>query len=135
MIAADTSIAVAAALEWHDYHALAKAAVAGATVWLTAGSAMESYSVLTRLPGERRVSAPDARQFLRRAFAGPPIALSPEALDDFLDLAARHDIVGGRIYDAVIAATAAQAGAALLTCDHRAIPTYALLGVQYQLLP
>ena len=44
------------------------------------------------------------------------------------------EVGGGRIYDAVIAATAAEAGVRLLTADRRAMSTYALVGASFELV-
>jgi predicted nucleic acid-binding protein len=134
VIAADTSIVVAAALEWHDHHQIAKETVGRVTPRLPASVVIESYSVLTRLPDARRVSSPVAREFLRRVFPSPPLTLHPDRLEELLDLSVRRQIVGGSIYDAVVAATAVQEGAELLTLDRRAIRTYELLGLDYRLL-
>jgi predicted nucleic acid-binding protein len=51
-----------------------------------------------------------------------------------LDVAAAERIAGGALYDAVVAATAREAGATLITLDRRAVPTYQLLGVGYRLV-
>jgi predicted nucleic acid-binding protein len=96
--------------------------------------AVETYSVLTRLPSPHRVSAPVARDYLRETFALPPLALEPDGYVWLLDLAAAESIAGGALYDAVVAATAREAGATLLTLDRRAVPTYQLLRVGYRLV-
>ena len=47
---------------------------------------------------------------------------------------AERDIRGGATYDALIAATAREAGARLVTCDRRALSVYERLGVRVQFL-
>lgn len=69
-----------------------------------------------------------------RRFQWPPLVLSADGYDDLLDLAAEEDIVGGAVYDGLVAATAREAGATLLTRDRRAAVTYQLLGVDYRLI-
>ncbi len=48
MIVADTSVLVAAPASWQESHAVARAALPGAR--LVGHCAVETYSVLTRLP-------------------------------------------------------------------------------------
>jgi predicted nucleic acid-binding protein len=43
-------------------------------------------------------------------------------------------IVGGAVYDALIAATSREAGAALVSLDQRAARVYRALGVEHTLL-
>jgi predicted nucleic acid-binding protein len=43
-------------------------------------------------------------------------------------------IVGGAVYDAVVALTAAGAGATLVSCDRRAATTYERCGVETRLV-
>ena len=134
MIAADTSAAVAAALPWHEGHEAAVSALASGKTPLLAHVGIETYSVLTRLPASFRVPAQVARGFLEETFALPPIVLSADGHRRLLDLAAAEGIVGGAIYDALVGATAQEAGATLLTRDRRAVATYQLLRVPYELV-
>ena len=46
-----------------------------------------------------------------------------------------HRVTGGAAYDALVAATAAACGAALVSCDRRALIVYERYGVRTQLLP
>jgi len=43
-------------------------------------------------------------------------------------------LAGGRVFDAVVASSAAEAGFRLLTADQRALPVYALVGAEVELL-
>ncbi len=45
-----------------------------------------------------------------------------------------HEIAGGAAYDALVAATAAHAGAELVSCDRRALPVYERYGVRTRML-
>lgn len=85
---------------------------------LAAAALIEAYSVLTRLPAPFRVSPGEAQRLLAGSFLdiGTTIALDGRAYRALLDRAARDGISGGRIYDAVIAASAERAKVdALLT--------------------
>ena len=134
MIVVDTSVAVAAALPWHVSHLPARSALARADGPLIAHVAIESYSVLTRLPPPHRIPAGVARDYLREAFALPPIALTPDAYAALLDTAVTEGIAGGAVYDALVGVTAREASATLLTLDRRALATYELLRVEYELV-
>jgi predicted nucleic acid-binding protein len=134
LIVVDTSVAVAAALPWHEAHAEALSALPRERTRLLAQVAVETYSVLTRLPPPQRVPARVAEEYLREAFSLPPLVLSAAGHADLLALAASESIVGGAVYDALVAAGARQAGATLLTLDRRALPTYQQVGVEYRLV-
>lgn len=131
MIAADSSVTVPAALRSHEAHAAAAVAIP-ADAALIAQVAMETYSVLTRLPRERRITSGNALEFLSRSFRLPPLPLSAGGYGRLLELAASNAIVGGAVYDAVVAATALEHGATLLTLDRRAERVYRLVGVDYR---
>ena len=133
MNTADTSVAVAAALPWHEAHAVARSALRRKTP-LVAQVAVEAYSVLTRLPPPQRVPAAIARDYLKETFSFPPLVLAPGGYTRLLELAAAEAVTGGAVYDALVAATARDAGATLITLDRRAVVTYQLVGVDYKLL-
>lgn len=134
MIAVDTSVALAAALPWHEAHVAAHAALPRTKTPLIAQVAVETYSVLTRLPPPQRVPAAVARDYLNEAFTLPPLVLPADSYQRLLDRAAAQGITGGAVYDALIAATAQEAGATLLTLDRRAVTTYQQLRADYQLV-
>lgn len=134
MIVVDTSVAVAAALPWHEGHAAALSALPPEKTPLLAQVAIETYSVLTRLPSPQRVPASLARAYLTETYTLPPVVLAADEYERLLALAAREGITGGAVYDALVGATARGAGATLLTLDRRALPAYQLIGVEYQVL-
>ena len=134
MIAVDTSVAVAAALPWHEDHAAARGALPSTRTVAIAQVAVETYSVLTRLPPSQRVPAGVARDYLGQMFVLPPLVLPPEGYERLIDLAVDEGVTGGAVYDAIVAATAREAGATLLTLDRRAIPTYERVGTNYRLV-
>lgn len=134
MIVVDTSVAVAAALPWHANHAAALAALPKQPTPLIAHVALETYSVLTRLPPPQRVTAIDAHEYLTVTFERPALALTPEGYAHLLAFAAHARLGGGAIYDALVAATARESDATLFTLDRRAVATYRLLQVDHELV-
>lgn len=134
MIVGDTSVAVAAALPWHASHAAALAALPQRPTRLIAHVGLETYSVLTRLPPPHRVAALDAHAYLAATFERPAFTLSADGYAHLLDVAAHARIGGGAVYDALVALTAREAGATLLTLDRRAVATYRLLLVAHELV-
>jgi len=80
----------------------------------------------------QRVPARVARDYLRQAFVLPPLVLLPESYERLVELAAEEGVTGGAVYDAIVAATAREAGATLLTLDRRAIATYERVGADYR---
>jgi predicted nucleic acid-binding protein len=132
--AADTSLVVAAFASWHENHEGARRALDGG-LRLIEHCALETYSVLTRLPAPHRVSGAVVREFLGIRFAQPFLRLGARAHKDFIRGLPAHDVTGGAAYDALVAATAAACGAELVTCDRRALPIYERYGVRIQVLP
>jgi predicted nucleic acid-binding protein len=133
VITCDTSVLVAAFARWHVDHAVAAAAVDRLDAVID-HVAVETYSVLTRLPAPRRV-APD----LVTAFLAAHAPLSAQRLGgvgsaEVLGTAERSGITGGAVYDLVVALSAARAGARLLSLDRRAASTYDAADVRYELL-
>lgn len=133
MKAADTSLVVAAFASWHERHEAARRALDGG-LRLIEHCAIETYSVLTRLPPPHRTSGEVVRDFLTARFPQPFLRLSTQAYKDFILGLPDHGVAGGAAYDALVAATAAGCGAELVTCDRRALPIYERYGLRTQLL-
>lgn len=76
----------------------------------------------------------EANLSMKETFALPPLVLAPNGYERLLELAAAQRIAGGALYDALVGATAQEAGATLLTLDRRAVTTYQLLRVDYRLV-
>lgn len=96
--------------------------------------ALETYSVLTRLPAPHRAPGDVVRDFLASRFRPAFLRLSAQAYREFLLRLPDHGVAGGASYDALVAATAASHGAELVTCDRRAAPVYERYGVRVHLL-
>ena len=60
--------------------------------------------------------------------------LSPQAYRDVVSGLPDRTVTGGAAYDALVAATAADSGMELVTCDRRALPIYERYGVRIQLV-
>ena len=134
MKAADTSVVVAAFASWHENHQAARRALDGG-LRLVEHCALETYSVLTRLPPPHRTSGGVVRDFLTARFPQPFLRLREAAYKDFILGLPDQGVSGGAAYDALVAATAASCDAVLITCDRRALPVYERYGVRTQLLP
>jgi predicted nucleic acid-binding protein len=96
--------------------------------------ALETYSVLTRLPAPHRAPGDVVRDFLVAQFRQPFLRLSVTAYREFLRRLPEHGISGGASYDALVAATAANHEAELVTCDRRAAPIYERYGIRVHLV-
>jgi len=132
-LTADTSIVVPALLAWHDGHARAAAALKGVRC-LPAHALAESFSVLSRLPAPNGLRPSQAQILLDRAFPDEPLTLSPSGHYGVILRLAKAEVGGGRAYDAIIGATAAEADVLLLTADRRAMSTYGLVGAKFELV-
>jgi predicted nucleic acid-binding protein len=133
MTVVDSSVAVAAFASWHEQHAAADRTVAGG-VRLIAHCAVETFSVLTRLPPPHRARAELVRDFLAARFPEEYIGLDTAGHRALLSRLTELGITGGAAYDALVAATAAAADATLISCDRRAAATYERFGVGFRLL-
>lgn len=133
MRAADTSLVVAAFASWHDKHETARRALDGG-LRLVEHCALETYSVLTRLPPPHRAPGELVRDFLAARFPEPLLRLSARAYKDFVLALPDREVTGGAAYDALVAATAADQGAELVTCDRRAVPVYERYGIRVHVL-
>jgi toxin FitB len=127
-IAVDTSVAVPLLVRSHRDHAAVVRWWSGQKIALTGHALAETYSVLTRLPGDARLTPADAARLLKVRFSLALVMTSsytrklPETLS-------RLGIAGGAVYDALVALAAKEHGAALATRDARARGTYDAVGV------
>ena len=133
MKAVDSSVVIAAFATWHEHHAIARKAMASRPR-LIAHAAVESYSVLTRLPPPHRVNPSIAHAFITERFPEPFLTLSETGYQELLVTVAAGQIIGGPAYDALIAFTAAEHQATLLSLDQRAAATYQTIGAAVERL-
>lgn len=129
MKAADTSVVVAAFASWHEHHDAARRWLDGG-LRLVEHCALETFSVLTRLPAPHRSPGAVVVDFIRVRFPDPYLRMNAAAYRRFVLELATHAVAGGASYDALVAATAVAAGAELVTCDRRAAGTYERYGAR-----
>jgi predicted nucleic acid-binding protein len=128
-LALDTSVAIPLLVQTHNAHTAVVRWWAGRKVALSGHALAETYSVLTRLPGDVRLTPADAVRLLHERFA-PPLRLGPETSGQLPEILAELEIAGGAVYDALVALAAAEHGADLVTRDARAKDTYDRVGVR-----
>jgi predicted nucleic acid-binding protein len=127
-IAVDASVAVPLLVRSHLDHTTVVRWWNGQEVTLSGHALAETYSVLTRLPGDARLAPADAARLLEARFSSP-LVLSSSQARKLPDTLSRLGIAGGAVYDALVALAAKEHGAALATRDARARGTYDAVGV------
>ncbi|HLM85291.1 MAG TPA: PIN domain-containing protein [Solirubrobacteraceae bacterium] len=133
MIVPDSSVLVAALASHHAAHERAVDAV-GDAPGLIIHVAFETSSVLSRMPEGQRMEATVVLDALEREFPEPWLALDRDAQCSCLRSAVDAGLRGGALYDALIAATAREHGATLLSADRRARDAYEAMGVDVAFL-
>ena len=128
-VAVDTSIAIPLLVRSHGHHADVVRWWNGQELALSGHALAETYSVLTRLPGDARLAPADAAQLLDARFSSPLVLGSSHARK-LPDTLSRLGIAGGAVYDALVALAAKENGALLATRDSRARGTYEAVGVR-----
>lgn len=128
-LAVDTSVAIPLLVRSHRDHAAVVRWWGGREIALSGHALAETYSVLTRLPGDARLAPADASRLLTARFAAP-LALNSSSARKLPDTLARLGIAGGAVYDALVALAAKEHGASLATRDTRARGTYDAVGVE-----
>ncbi len=125
----DTSVAIPLLVSTHRAHAAVSRWWCGREVALSGHALAETYSVLTRLPGDVRLAPADAARLLGERFAAP-LLLGSEVAGRLPAALSRLGIAGGAVYDALVALAALDHGADLATRDARAKATYDMVGVR-----
>jgi toxin FitB len=130
---ADTSVIVAAALKSGAGHDQSREALLASSAGAAGHAWIESFSVLTRLPPDVRLSGAHATKLLN--------SVVPETrnlgADDhlrFVQWITHSSVVGGAVYDALVGWAAKCADLPLLTRDARALPTYRQLEIEVLLI-
>jgi predicted nucleic acid-binding protein len=133
LIAVDTSVAIAGLVTWHASHEVAREVLLDRPA-LPAQCALETYSVLTRLPPPNRLQPAAVSSLLSARFADEYLGVDPPDVTALIRDLATEGIGGGAAYDGIVAMTAARADAVLVTLDRRAAATYRHVGVRFRLL-
>src|ERR1017187_6699984 len=107
MRAGDSSVVIAACATWHEHHPLARKAMSSRPR-LVAHAAVESYSVLNRLPPPHRAHPSMVHALIPERFTEPFLPLAETGYQELLATVAAGQILGGPAYDALIAFTAAE---------------------------
>lgn len=128
-IAVDTSVAIPLLVQTHQAHEAVVRWWDGRELALSGHAVAETYSVLTRLPGDLRVAPADAARLLSARFA-QPLLLDPDVTRRLPEVLANLGIAGGAVCDALVALAAADHGADLATRDARAKLIYDAVGVR-----
>ena len=129
VVALDTSVAVPLLVQTHRDHPNVVRWWKGRDVALAGHALPETYSVLTRLPGDLRLSPADAARLLAVRFS-PPLLLPSGKAAKLPDTLAGLGVAGGAVYDALVALAAAHHDVELATRDARAVATYDQVGVR-----
>jgi toxin FitB len=128
-VAVDTSVAVPLLVRSHHDHAAVMRWWNGQEIALAGHALAETYSVLTRLPGDARLAPTDAARLLTARFS-PALVLSSSNTRKLPETLSHLGIAGGAVYDALVALAAKEHGAALATRDARARGAYDAVGVE-----
>lgn len=117
----------------HDRHVDVVAWAKGRRLCLAGHALAETYSVLTRLPGDARVAPDDAVALIEENIA-KVLPLSDAGDFDLVRTFADKGVAGGAVYDGLVALAAREHGATLATRDARARSTYDALGVPVEVV-
>lgn len=126
----DTSVAVPYVMANHTAHRLVQRSIGGRNVWLAGHAGVETYSVLTRLPGDARLTPADALELIEDRFEG--VATARGGTESIRRLVSAG-IQGGATYDGLVALSV-KANDVLFSRDLRASATYSQLGITVELI-
>ena len=128
-LALDTSVAIPLLVQTHRAHLDVRRWCNGREVSLSGHAVPETYSVLTRLPGDLRLTPSDAARLITERFADP-LLLGPDVASRLPAVLGELGIAGGAVYDALVALAAVEHDAELATRDARAKATYDAVGAR-----
>jgi predicted nucleic acid-binding protein len=129
----DTSAAVAFLVADHEHHEATFRVLAPRRLGLAGHAAFETFSVLTRVPPPARRTPAAVGRLLADNFPHSRF-LSASRAAALLGELASHAIAGGSVYDALVAAVAAEHRLRLVTRDRRALETYREFGAEVELI-
>lgn len=128
-LALDTSVAIPLLVQKHREHAAVVRWCGRRELMLSGHAVAETYSVLTRLPRDLRVSPVDAARLLADWF-GAPLLLAAETAARLPEVLSELGVAGGAVYDALVGLSAVEHDASLATRDIRAKATYEMVGAR-----
>lgn len=128
-LAVDTSVAIPLLVQTHSAHVAVVRWWGGREIALSGHALAETYSVLTRLPGDLRMAPTDAARLLGERFASP-LLIGSAVAKRLPHVLSRLGIAGGAVYDALVALAAVEHAADLATRDARARSTYEAVGAR-----
>lgn len=128
-LALDTSVSIPLLVQRHREHAAIVRWWDGRDVALSGPAVAETYSVLTRLPGDLRISPGDAARLLGDWF-GAPLLLGADTAARLPEVLSGLGVAGAAVYDALVGLAAVEHGASLATRDARAKATYEIVGAR-----
>ncbi|PFG31995.1 PIN domain-containing protein [Paramicrobacterium agarici] len=131
--AIDTSVAIPLLVRSHEAHEAVARWADGRVLGLSGHALAETYSVLTRLPADARVSPDDAVAIIDDNFP-ETVQLSPDKAALAHRELQRSGIAGGAAYDGLVALAAREHNLVLTTRDARARPTYEAMRVQVDVI-
>jgi toxin FitB len=123
----DTSVAVPLLVSSHEAHRTVVSLIGKLVLGLPEHALVETYSVLTRLPGDARVAPGNAVELLDANFRAV-VAPKRKSIAGIHRFCAAHSIAGGSVYDVLVAMAARDHDVRLLTRDRRAAATYERVG-------
>jgi toxin FitB len=129
VLALDTSVAIPLLVQGHRAHEVVTRWWQGRDIALCGHALAETYSVLTRLPGDLRLAPTDASRLIAERFL-PPLLLGEELAGRIHEVLSGLGVSGGAVYDGLVALAAVEHGSDLATRDARAKSTYEKVGAQ-----
>lgn len=127
LLGIDTSVAVPLLVRTHPAHDTVHAWLSARRFALCGHAEVETFSVLTRLPGDLRLDGPSVVRLMTEGFAAV-LRVDPAHQQTPALRIAACGAVGGAVYDALVALAAVDADVTLVTRDARALPTYRQVG-------
>lgn len=131
--AVDTSVAVPLLVSSHTAHQTVNGWARDRSLVLSGHALVETYSVLTRLPGDAKVAPRDAVTLIDEIF-GDAVVLDEAMFREIHRELASRGIAGGAVYDGLVGVAARGYDLTLATRDARARGTYEAVGARVELV-
>lgn len=136
MTTADTSVLIAGFDSTHPFFARAAAALGAVRRdgRLVAHTISETFAVLSAPASPYPAGPQDVMAYLEPFLGRDPVGIAADRYPAAVSELASLGIVGGAVYDGLIAIAARDNAAELMSLDVRAARTYEQVGVRHQLL-